>query len=818
MRTGGATGERIYTPRARAARHGGRARPGRMDYLPLPPMPAQDLLEDLNDAQRLAVLHGEGPLLVLAGAGSGKTRVIVHRMARLVKELGVLPWHILAVTFTNKAAGEMRERLEALLGPVLAADLWVQTFHAFGARFLRREAARAGLPPAFSIYDDDDQVRLAKRILSEAGAEDDLSPRQLLSRIDRWKNHAVAPAEVQVAEQDEEGRRLAELYPRYEGALRRAGAVDFGDLLLLPLQLLERDPALRARWAGRFRHLLVDEFQDTSPAQYRLLRLLAGEKASVCVVGDDDQAIYRWRGADVENILRFDQDFPGTRVVKLEQNYRSTRNILEAAHAVISRARRRREKRLWTEAGAGAPLSLLVGEDEGLEGERIARAVAEERARGTPGDEIAVLYRTNAQSRPVEAALRAARIPYVIVRGTSFYDRAEVKDAAAYLRLSLSPSSDLDVERVLNRPARGIGEKTVERLRTHAAARGTSLFAALAEVDQVEGLKPAARRALSGFRELVDGLSREVPGLDAGLAVQEVLSRTGLLDRLAAEHTDEAADRAENLAELVAAAREFDESILGEPPPRDPEEVRPPPLARFLERIALLGEADGETPEGRVALMTLHAAKGLEFEAVFLAGMEDGTLPYERPWADETPGEREASEDEERRLCYVGMTRAKQRLVLSLARRRMGYGQAGPSYREMQPSRFLLDLPPELFGERIAREVRARESLARGPGRPLVRRLPGALPGEPHIELDGDEDPPAAGGAVPGGREPTVDYSFDQRADPGGDAFARGARVRHGAFGEGVVLSCEGSGVDRKATVRFAFGDKRILVRYLLPA
>jgi DNA helicase-2/ATP-dependent DNA helicase PcrA len=786
----------------------------------------QELLRDLNDAQREAVLHGEGPLLVLAGAGSGKTRVIVHRIARLVRELGVFPWHILAVTFTNKAAGEMRERLEGLLGPTLAADLWVQTFHAFGARFLRREAARAGLSPSFSIYDDDDQLRLAKRILSESGKDEELSPRDLLTRIDRWKNHALAPDEVPLSPHDEEGRRDRELYARYSEALRRAGAVDFGDLLVLPVRLLEQDPTLRARWGGRFRHLLVDEFQDTNPAQYRLLKLLTGEKRNVCVVGDDDQAIYRWRGADVGNILGFDGDFPGTRVVKLEQNYRSTRTILDAAYAIISRARRRREKRLWTEAGSGSPLALLVGDDEHLEAERIARAVAEERARGTPGDEIAVLYRTNAQSRPIEAALRTARIPYVIVRGTSFYDRAEVKDAAAYLRLALSPSSDLDVERVVNKPARGIGDRTLERLRAHAAARGISLFQAMGDAQAVDGLKPAARRALGDFQALVEGLSKEVPRLDAGAAVQEVLKRTGMLDRLAAEHTDEAAERTENLSELVAAAREFDESLVGEAPPRDPEEIRPPPLARFLEQIALLGEADGETPEGRVALMTLHAAKGLEFEAVFLAGVEDGTLPYERPWGREEGAEKEESLDEERRLCYVGMTRAKQRLTLSLARRRIGYGEAGPSYREMPPSRFLQDLPPELFGEWVAREVRARE--ARSAHGPVIRRQPGALPGEPHIELDGVAEPgrgppfearrgrsPSSGERAHPGREPTVDYSYDQRPDAAGDAMARGVRVHHQAFGAGVVLACEGSGADRKATVRFDIGEKRVLVRYL---
>ncbi|GAO02590.1 ATP-dependent DNA helicase PcrA [Anaeromyxobacter sp. PSR-1] len=793
-----------------------------MGYLPAPV--AEDLLQDLNDAQREAVLHDDGPLLVLAGAGSGKTRVIVHRIARLVRDRGVVPWHVLAVTFTNKAAGEMRERLERLLGP-LARELWVQTFHAFGARFLRREAARAGLPPSFAIYDDDDQLRLVKRILAELGLDEaeGLTPRRVLSQIDRWKNQALRAAEVKVAGLDPDAARSKEVYHRYEQALARAGAVDFGDLLLRPVRLLDEDAALRARWAGRFRYLLVDEFQDTNPVQYRLLQLLTGPRRNVCVVGDDDQAIYRWRGADVSNILGFDGDFPGTKVVKLEQNYRSTRTILDAAHAVISRARRRREKRLWTESGAGAPLALVVGEDEHAEAERIARAVAAERGRGTSGDEIAVLYRTNAQSRPLEAAMRAARIPYVIVRGTSFYERAEVRDAAAYLRLALSPASDLDLERVVNRPPRGIGEKTVERLRAHAAARGVPLVEAVAERDAVAELKPAARRALAEFHDLVTGLAADVPALDAGVAVQEVLKRSGMLSRLEEEHTDEAVERAENLAELVAAAREFDESIAGEPPPGDPDEVRPPPLARFLEQIALLGEADAETPEGRVALMTLHAAKGLEFEAVFLAGMEDGTLPYERPWADQSASERDESLDEERRLCYVGMTRAKRRLTLSLARRRIGYGESGPSYRNMEPSRFLRDLPPELFGDAVAREVRAREAaqaaaVARAP---TIRRLPGALEGEPHIELDGDDLPqapapaPRPRPAAPRG-EPTVDYSFDQRGDAGAAAFSRGERVAHASLGEGVVLACDGGGPDAKATVRFAsVGDKRVLARFL---
>ncbi len=697
------------------------------------PPPMSALLEGLNDPQREAVLHGEGPLLVLAGAGSGKTRVIVSRIARLVLEEGVLPWHVLAVTFTNKAAGEMKARLVQLLG-LAAADLWVQTFHAFGARFLRREAARAGLPPGFAIYDTDDQLRLMKRLFAEQKLDEGepLTAREVLWRIDRWKNDALTPKAVKLADYDVEGQLARDLYGKYEAALARAGAVDFGDLLVRPVRLLEEDDALRARWAGRFRHLLVDEFQDTNPVQYRLLKLLTGPRRNVCVVGDDDQAIYRWRGADVRNILGFDRELEGCRVVKLERNYRSTRTILDAAHAVISRAHVRREKRLWTEEGPGDPLALVVGQDEHDEAERVARGVVAERARGTRGEEIAVLYRTNAQSRPLEAALRSARVPYVIVRGTSFYDRAEVKDAVSYLRLALSPASDLDLERIVNRPPRGIGEKTVERLRAHAAARGVSLFEAIGDRDAIEGLKPQARRALGELHATLAGLAADVPGLDAGVAVQEALKRSGLLGRLEAERTDESAERAENLVELVADAREFDEEIAAAPPPGDPDEAVPPaPLARFLERVALLGEADGDTPEGRVALMTLHAAKGLEFTAVFLCGVEDGTLPLERPWDDKSTAERAAAEDEERRLCYVGMTRAKKRLTLSLARRRMGFSKDGPTFRGMEPSRFLAELPPELFGLPARGAPVAAPTLARGP---VVRRLPGALPDEPVIE------------------------------------------------------------------------------------
>jgi DNA helicase-2/ATP-dependent DNA helicase PcrA len=779
--------------------------------------PVDPILDPLNDAQRDAVLHGDGPVLVLAGAGSGKTRVIVHRIAHLIRERAIAPWHVLAVTFTNKAAGEMRERLSDLLG-LEGADAWVQTFHAFGARFLRREAVRAGLPPTFAIYDDDDQKRLVKRILADMGISDDgrFGPREVLSRIDRWKNLGQTPSSVRFEDHDVQTERSVEVWRRYEKALARAGAVDFGDLLLRPAQLLDADPVLRARWSQRFRHLLVDEFQDTNPAQYRLLRLLAGERRNVCVVGDDDQAIYRWRGADVSNILDFDQDFPGVRVVKLEQNYRSTGNVLEAAHAVISRATRRREKKLWTTREAGAPLALLVAQDEHEEAQRIAAAVEAERHRGTRGDEIAVLYRVNAQSRPIEAALRAARVPYVIVRGTSFYERAEVRDAAAWLRLALNPSSDLDLLRVVNRPARGIGEKTLERLQAFASASGLTLFDAVGRRDGIEELKSAARRNLGEFYEVVAGLHRDVPALDAGVAVQEAITRSGLLERLQAEGTDEAADKAENLLELVAAAREFDEARATERPSQDPEEPTPTPLSRFLEQIALIGDADGPTPEGRVALMTLHAAKGLEFDAVFLAGMEEGMLPYERPWRrnveDGEGGERAAELDEERRLCYVGMTRARSRLTLSLARRRMAYGEAGPSWRDREPSRFLGDLPPELFGLPSKPPPRPVSS------GPVVRRHPASIPGDPVIEYEQQPAPRAP--ARTRTTSPTVDYSFDdsfdQRPEETRAPFTSGDRVTHPTLGEGLVRRCDGAGPDAKVTVAFpGIGEKRVIAKFL---
>ncbi len=736
-----------------------------------PPMEPSDPLRGLNDAQREAVLHGEGPLLVLAGAGSGKTRVIVHRIARLVRELGVMPWHVLAVTFTNKAAGEMRERLEALLGPVLAADLWVQTFHAFGARFLRREAARAGLSPSFPIYDDDDQVRLAKGLLAEAGHDDDLSPRELLSRIDGWKNEGLAPEEVRVVAGDRKGARDRDLYARYTAALRRAGAVDFGDLLVMPLRLLEADPAMRARWAGRFRFLLVDEFQDTNPAQYRLLRHLAGEKRNVCVVGDDDQAIYRWRGADVENILGFDRDFPGTKVVKLEQNYRSTQRILRAANAVIARAGGREAKTLFTRNGEGPKVEVLPCEDERDEARLIALRVKSAIDKGVSAREVAVFYRVHAQSRPLEEALRAAGIAYVIVGGVRFYERAEVKDVLAYLRLLLNPNDDVSLLRVINTPSRKIGKTTLDRVQLQAIRKQCSLWRIIASGDFTDDVAGAARKALVGFYTLVAGMrKRALDLLDQPSALgRMVYQETGYERMLNEKNEPEDEARRENVEELLGTLESYE------------EETEEPTLSDWLERVTLAETApEGEVAE-RVSLMTVHSAKGLEFQKVFITGLEEGMFPYKGIEFGADPEELE----EERRLAYVAITRARQELTVSFTRFRQIFGQT----KVNGPSRFLKELPDDVLSQPVARR-----------GMDLTARS--APPPPPHRrhEVAEDDGPAAEDGPVlvRDGAMPT--------------SYRRGSRVKHPKFGLGTVKGVI-HGAELKLEVYFpGVGQTKVLL------
>jgi len=773
----------------------------------------------LNPEQLRAATHTGGPLLVLAGAGSGKTRVITYRIANLVLAHGVEPWRILAVTFTNKAAGEMRERLERLLGPS-AGEAWISTFHATGARILRRDGEIIGLPRSFVIYDEADQLAEMKRVMKAAGVDPKLvDPRKVLHRIDDAKNHGRTPDDLAKRPGwDELSRVTPDLYRRYQKALAGAGAADFGDLLSRLVELFEKAPDVLQKYRARFQHVLVDEFQDTNQVQYRLLKMLAGDGRGLCVVGDDDQAIYRWRGADVSNLLTFPDDFPGAEVVKLERNYRSSQVILDAAHAVIRQNRNRMDKRLWTDSSGGAPLELFVARDERSEAERVADMVRASLQRGVDPLEIAVFYRTNAQSRVLEEAFRFGRIPYVIVRGRSFYERAEVKDLAAYLRLALNPLSNADALRVINKPARGIGDTTVGRVEAAAAAWGVSIVDACRQGPQVPGLAAAAQRKVQAFAQLVDRLARLAGSeASAGEVAEAALRESGMEEAFLADGTDESMDRLDNVRELVGAAREWDESW--EPSP-DPEEAATP-LAAFLEQIALLGDADEKTAGPKVALMTLHASKGLEFEEVFLTGMEETVFPHVRSIREAEGGDDGVGDPEglaeERRLCYVGFTRAKRRLVLSLANCRALFGEL----KFNEPSRFLGDVPRELFG--------AATSLPAPRASAGVHVIYDQYP-EAEADIDlGDED----------GFEDryTIDYSFDQRPAPqparpavraparagpprsaqatrlaaNGD-FVAGTPVRHAMYGVGMVEEIEGD----RASVRFPkVGVKRILTRFL---
>ncbi len=761
-----------------------------------------ELLDDLNPPQKEAVLHDRGPMLVLSGAGSGKTRVITRRVAYLVREREVQPWRILAVTFTNKAAREMRERLQALLGEQ-ARDLVVSTFHSSSAMILRREAERAGLSRSFVIYDDADQIALVKRAAREAGIDlSNVSPRELLSRIDRWKNAAKTPEDVQVANDDYRGITALRVYRSYQRMLRAANAVDFGDLLLLLVDLLRKNPDVRRHYQNRFEYVLVDEFQDTNPVQYELLQLLApAPSANLCVVGDDDQSIYRWRGADVGNILGFPQLYADAKVVKLEQNYRSDQTILDAAYAVIRRNARRMDKRLWSERPRGEPLQLLILRDERSEAQEVARRIRQIRQEGlTEPGQIAVFYRTHAQSRVLEEALRLERVPYTLVNGRSFYERAEVKDAASYLRLMVNPRSDADLLRIINTPTRGIGDTTVERLADWANQSEKSLFEALADASELTTLQNAAKKRLAAFRELLEllvDIGRQAP--DAATAVQQMLDATGLVRAFEEEGTDEATTRAENLREFYGAAQQFDLDRAAAPAP-GPEalEVEVPPVQAFLEQVSLVGDADQEVGEGKVALMTLHAAKGLEFDCVFLTGMEENVFPHSRALNEDAD---EGEMDEERRLCYVGFTRARRRLFLSLAQSRALFGEL----KFNAPSRFIREVPKELFAfadDGDGSDAHDRDERLANAGRPMFV-------------------PPVKRRARAEDEGPTVDRSYDQSTHYEGEDSGRpliGLRVRHAQFGDGKVVAVDGNGPNAKLTVTFPnVGLKRVIARFLTP-
>jgi DNA helicase-2/ATP-dependent DNA helicase PcrA len=709
------------------------------------------LLEGLNPQQREAVLATEGAVLILAGAGSGKTRVITHRIAHLILERGVPSDAILAVTFTNKAAGEMRARVEALLGGA-ALGSWISTFHSLCVRILRRDAVAAGLPSGFVIYDEDDQLAAVRDALRTLDLQEKLHPpRRILSKISARKNSGRDPEE---AESDSIGEstftRIAE---RYRISLDAAGALDFDDLLLRTQRLLAGDAQVRERYRRRFPYLLVDEYQDTNRAQYEIVRLLAGDKGNVTVVGDEDQSIYSWRGANIDNILDFETDFLGARVLRLEDNYRSTQAILDAASGLVSHNRRRKGKSLRAVQSGGDAVELHQAGDEFQEAAWVVERIATLGGRRS----AAILYRMNAQSRLFEESLLRHRIPYAVVGGVGFYERREVRDLLAYLRVIVNARDPVPLRRILNVPPRGIGAKTADALERIAADRGLSLWDALgAAVD--DALLPArATQPLSHFRETVASLREDSERVGVKALLERTLAATGYSATLAAETSHEAEDRLGNLAELLSAAAAYEAR----------EET--PSVVGFLDGVSLLSDVDKAREGAPVVLMTLHSAKGLEFESVFLAGLEEGLLPHSRSVAGEA---REALE-EERRLCYVGMTRAMRRLHLSWAQSRMLFGQR----RVSEPSRFLTEIPREGM-------------VVTGDSRPAF------LAARPRWRDDNGEKP-----ASP---------------PPSGSAsFRPGARVRHPLFGVGTVLRSDGAGDDLKVTVSFAgIGAKRLVARY----
>jgi DNA helicase II / ATP-dependent DNA helicase PcrA len=746
-------------------------------------------LAGLNDRQREAVLHGEGPLVVFAGAGSGKTRVITHRVAHLVAERNVRPWRVLSVTFTNKAAAEMRQRLSALM-PSGAGDLWVGTFHATCARLLRKYAEPIGLKRDFVIYDDSDQRSMLTRIVRDLGLDERrFHPRKAAAAINRAKNEAISPARFDA--RDEYERIVQRVYATYEERMAASAALDFGDLIYRLVAAMAEIPELAVELQSRFDHVLVDEYQDTNRVQYLLLRGLCERHGNLCVVGDDDQSIYRFRGADRRNILEFARQFPDARVVKLEQNYRSTQRILRIANAVVGNNVDREPKALWTENEEGAKVAVLSCGDERDEAAIVIKLMQMLLEADHARSDIALLYRTHAQSRVFEEALRYADLPYRVVGGLRFYDRAEVKDLLCYLRVIHNPDDDVSLLRVINTPARGIGKTTIERLLESASRAGRSVWRALCEVDGDPQQTAAARKSLQRFRALIDGL-REAAAGGAGPAqlAQSVLAQTGYADALKQEDSVEADARLENLQEMLGSMIEFE---------RDAEE---PTVAAFLELVTLQTDADRGDDGDAITLMTVHAAKGLEFPAVMVAGLEEETFPHRGLSPDDDPDDLE----EERRLAYVAFTRARQRLFLSYAECRRVYGEL----RMRVPSRFLAEMPQaelEQVGGRRQTPSRAP------PAQPAFRGARGGSYGSHggYASARGMERPAPD---VPG--DSHIDVSEGAAAD--GVALRQGMRVRHRKFGVGQVRSVT-PGSPAQVTVSFpGWGEKTLVSSYLEPA
>lgn len=758
-----------------------------------------EFLSSLNPAQQEAVLHSSGPLLILAGAGSGKTRVITYRIAYLIGDGHAAPDEILAVTFTNKAAEEMRERVRELVGDE-GSRVWLSTFHALCARLLRREAPSIGLSRDFVIYDSSDQIAVVKQGMRSIGIDDKLlAPRQALSRISAAKNRMEGPGDLQSASWNLREQQVAKIYEYYLRALSESNALDFDDLLLKTVEMFETSERVRQKYAQQFKYVLVDEYQDTNRPQYMLVKRLAEIHRNLCVVGDPDQSIYKWRGADMRNLRDFEEDFPESHTVRLEQNYRSTQVILDAASAVISRNTNRKDKKLWTDKQGGRPIVYFRGGDELEEADFITKVIREAR-RDDVGTLSAVLYRTNAQSRAIEDALMRDAIPYKVIGGVRFYERKEIKDALAYLKLIINPHDDVSLRRVINVPARGIGKgvldaiENVEPVDDHA---GSPLFAAglqetassrslwarlVAAVDRK--LVPArAHASLRAFRDLIVELT-DIARVDSvSTTIGKMLDRSGYLKDLREEHTEDADARIENLMELVSASREYET--------RDQDAS----LGGFVDRLSLLSETDEESGNkaARVWLMTLHAAKGLEFPVVVLAGLEEGLFPHSRSAEDNDELE------EERRLCYVGITRARERLFLTSAARRRVFGE----YQSTEPSRFIDEIPVNLIermepawsGMSGASRMNYPRTFESRPN-PYGRRA-GSNPGSHRV------------------REPVQTYDYSEEDQSAVSGVSRGMKVRHATFGVGIVTDIEEHGDDFKITVRFnSAGLKKLLAKY----
>ncbi|HEX5163135.1 MAG TPA: DNA helicase II [Steroidobacteraceae bacterium] len=722
-------------------------------------MDTSPILDSLNEAQRAAVTAPVGPVLVLAGAGSGKTRVLTHRIAWVIATEGASPHSILAVTFTNKAAHEMRGRIEKLLG-VPGSAMWVGTFHGIAHRLLRLHWREANLPQSFQILDGEDQLRLIKKIVKAMELDETRwVPREIQWFINHNKDEGFRPATLKDAG-DPTRRQLIRIYSEYEAQCQRTGVVDFAELLLRAYELFRDNAGLRAHYQRRFKHVLIDEFQDTNAIQYAWALMVAGADGAPFIVGDDDQSIYRWRGARVENLTRFSRDYPAAKMYRLEQNYRSTGNILKAANKLISNNTGRLGKNLWTSGADGDRIKLYAAFNERDEAEFVMNRIREWMNHGGLRREVAILYRSNAQSRAFEEAFLSARIPYKVYGGLRFFERAEIKDALAYLRLVSSRADDASFERVVNLPTRGIGAKSLDVIRDQAKAAGSSLWTAAAHCVANGALGPKAEAAVNGFLKLIDQLASDISGLELHEQVDHVINNSGLVEHHKKEKADRGEARVENLNELVSAARDFEPDVTRASAEDGEEKL--PPLETFLAHAVLeSGEGQAAEWEDCVQMMTLHTAKGLEFPVVFLCGMEDGLFPHQRSLNDPDGIE------EERRLCYVGTTRAMKQLYLTYAEQRRLHGMDNYGTR----SRFLDEYPEELI-----EEVRPRIQISR----------------------------PVAAGRF---KAPTEELA------PG---VKLGARVRHKKFGEGVILKVEGHGPQANIEVNFeSLGRKIMMLEYL---